>query len=1153
MPSLLFADLDLLRHALERGSVPPDVARAPVRAGFDDQGRLRLEPDAALTRATLAGLADLGVQIRNDSPVVPDEWAFCWAALLPLVPAPIRTADRIGPVMFDVAPDRLVRFAARLRRGRKQRFALRPTDEGTRTLLLASSQPFDARANDADPRGFVEVEPRVWVAVGWRHPFPGLLRPPDGQIALASPPNAWRFLPDAPFRPEVEEFALPAAAASRSPKRGGGEQDDSPDRLTIPLRLEPNRSAPAETPELWVLDDDPIEQLRHLATTLDEAILARLAFAVGAADDDAGGERFIVLRVQPAKGPPPVLVLPAPGYAPYLKLPNLFVPAGSRLRPAPRRDVLRDRLVPDPRRVTWLRAAEAGRFRVESVAEAAFQPLLGRVEYRRPRPHRLAAWDEPACFPLAKFTVRPDPVAAPRREPVREDEPDVASASPGWFARLAGLFRRRPVPEPSPAPTAEPPTPQPDVAEAFPLVTVVEESERPAPARTKRPNAWQERRQALERRLLDSREPPTADERLKVWPDLASLYASQNNNADASICWLNALWEDEKPAALWAWGWLRAEAFTTRKPSPDADLDRWLGAEPSPPVVRSLAACAVWAAVQDPTPAGLADRLNPLRERLEQYEDWLPVRAAWLAQLHLARLAGGDVLGLARTRDRLLERLARRGLSLDQDLPTFLRFAGPDAGERYPSVRDWLLRAREPVQRWVAKLPTGGPRAFAGLQEFGLDAEKHFTAAYADLILAYGLARLGEYGSCSELTARAADVLTAPADPVHEFLLAAFRHRIDQAVSGKPGRGPLPPELLDRLGALRGDDWAYKAGVLRGRSRILEPAGSVDVYRCPAAVHRSGVGELDRALLALPDLADPDELARQVRHLLSSATRDGPSATLPFVVAHALEAAPRSGDRLAAEVLRHAPAALGLAGDRLPLQAYLLEKAVSAAERLDQPDSMRELVKHAMRLMEGEAGPGRVAAFEGLARQCSRGLRRLGLREELDALLRRTANWVLQGYTPSGLRSKWPESWPAALRTLLHVAAGWFYTGRDDSASEILEAAREQLYRGDQPPAEQTALALSFVAALGQAPVKSALVRLGELFQGFTAVAVTGWTNTHYALKPLELIEAVVLAVVSEDFALGPTARRWLDDEEFLVRRRIHRDTETLLRRDAGG
>ncbi|HXD89044.1 MAG TPA: hypothetical protein VN641_21310 [Urbifossiella sp.] len=43
----------------------------------------------------------------------------------------------------------------------------------------------------------------------------------------------------------------------------------------------------------------------------------------------------------------------------------------------------------------------------------------------------------------------------------------------------------------------------------------------------------------------------------------------------------------------------------------------------------------------------------------------------------------------------------------------------------------------------------------------------------------------------------------------------------------------------------------------------------------------------------------------------------------------------------------------------------------------------------------------------------------------------------------------------------------------------------------------------------------------------------------------------MVRSVVTEDFALGPAVRGWLDDDEFLIRRRIHRDMATVLS-DAG-
>jgi hypothetical protein len=45
------------------------------------------------------------------------------------------------------------------------------------------------------------------------------------------------------------------------------------------------------------------------------------------------------------------------------------------------------------------------------------------------------------------------------------------------------------------------------------------------------------------------------------------------------------------------------------------------------------------------------------------------------------------------------------------------------------------------------------------------------------------------------------------------------------------------------------------------------------------------------------------------------------------------------------------------------------------------------------------------------------------------------------------------------------------------------------------------------------------------------------------------LVEEVVLAMVSDEFALGPAGRKWLDDDEYLVRKRIHGDMKRGLDR----
>src|SRR5262249_47767333 len=149
--------------------------------------------------------------------------------------------------------------------------------------------------------------------------------------------------------------------------------------------------------------------------------------------------------------------------------------------------------------------------------------------------------------------------------------------------------------------------------------------------------------------------------------------------------------------------------------------------------VRALAACVVWGAFQRPPAAALVQRLPLVRRYLEEHEGKLPVRGVWLCWASLVRLSAGDVLGLARARDRLLERLLDHGLNPQTGLPPFLRFSGQQSSDRFRRVREPVPAIRERARRWIRASYGGsdGPPA-------------SFSLAYADLMFAFGLARLGE-------------------------------------------------------------------------------------------------------------------------------------------------------------------------------------------------------------------------------------------------------------------------------------------------------------------------------------------------------------------------------------------------------------------------
>ena len=149
------------------------------------------------------------------------------------------------------------------------------------------------------------------------------------------------------------------------------------------------------------------------------------------------------------------------------------------------------------------------------------------------------------------------------------------------------------------------------------------------------------------------------------------------------------MWDADPIPPEWIGGWVRSELLATGGSIRAEEFDKRL-ANPAPGQVetRAVIASFLWLASQNPVPAWLGARLPVVQKFLEQHEQALPVRAVWLAGYRLSQLAGADVLGLARVRDRVLDRLLTQGLTAEKDLPHFLRFAGHKDSERMRTVRD---------------------------------------------------------------------------------------------------------------------------------------------------------------------------------------------------------------------------------------------------------------------------------------------------------------------------------------------------------------------------------------------------------------------------------------------------------------------------------
>ena len=301
--------------------------------------------------------------------------------------------------------------------------------------------------------------------------------------------------------------------------------------------------------------------------------------------------------------------------------------------------------------------------------------------------------------------------------------------------------------------------------------------------------------------------------------------------------------------------WFRQEA---KQAAASSVIVRILGKEEASHAnLRMLTAYLLWAAAVQPPPVELPTLLPKVQRFLEKHEGYLGVRALWLAWHAIHRLAGGDVLTLARARDRLLERLFLHGLTPELDLPSFLRYTGLQASNRFRTVRDQVVRLHKLVQDWAKTGTNPSPT----------------THAYIDLIFSFGLARLGEAGESRRLLAAAAGVL-ASADEVHSWLFEAYSCRVQQALDGRPSLDRLPEPLLLRLETLEHPDYLQhvpagkqlddvKTGLrllrlkidrLREKSRILEPLETIDPYR---NWHGRFTDELTREIHVLPRRALP--------------------------------------------------------------------------------------------------------------------------------------------------------------------------------------------------------------------------------------------------------------------------------------------------------
>jgi hypothetical protein len=956
-----------------------------------------------------------------------------WAELVPLTPDP---DPDLRQVLFSLPPGSgWLKLAAELVRLGCDSLEIAKIGESEGSegqwLIRATRPPYYTVMGTGDWKVYTRQGP-VWVAFGWRHPYAERVQlgnKADSTI-LRLDRDGWHTDTVGKWTELTERLSLdmePAETVTAKPPT---------ERLTVRLRLVPSPRGSA--PTAWSVSSPVDSQLTTLVHQLPEAVTVRLQVAHYRT---AGGEEGALLRVRP--GAEVTVLEGLLGYTPHPQLPSIWVPVGRTIDPPLRPHTLLTLLDPPAGHITWLEPLEGdsrGAFRSRRIPEDSFRPLSERVLYAADRDKdAVSAWIGTTVFDWEPLDL---PVA-------RDPEPDNRNRQ----SRTNRNERERPAPEPAPEPRRVAPVPE---ARAQVRLERTETSWVP-------PDVGSQERE-LQRLQDEFRRDPGRDD---LWIPMAALHHALNQPREAASCWAHALWEasaEERTALATRWA--------SQVPAP-SELTPEASAELSCAVVAHLLAG------NNPAP------VPELQRWLDTNDGLLDVRLRWLARRHVAQLAGGDVLALARARDTVLASI-RGGLGTSRDVPAFLRTSTTPEDRRVLAASLAAL-----PERLGPHIPKSAP--------------VECTRSYLRLTIAWAQASLG----LDEPVRQAMDFATRtlPAqDPVHQVLLGLYRSGIEEALAGLPAETPPPPAVRDALAALDRFD-RYKVDRLRNQSvAVLAETGTRTAF---ASFVRDEVDTLP----AIPT----DQLLPTITRWLLELSREEPVPGLLRVLNAVVAVSEAEASRVLNDVIGRS-SGLGPA-DRVEV----LVEALSVAAALRRPDSaeaaleplasgLTELARH---------DPSKIVAPASTA---ARSLARCGLAEPARRVL-----LALHEAVPK-------ENW--TLRLQLRAALA-------QVGGEVADAIRTAFeVLGRQLSPKQRLEVVGATAELATPLPAAEAVAVWSQLAPHAAIEDAYSTSSHFALSFLYVAERLAAAHVHPDRLLGPEGRRWIDADEHRVRQHIHAESD---------
>ncbi|HHO51744.1 MAG TPA: hypothetical protein ENK18_12930 [Deltaproteobacteria bacterium] len=622
------------------------------------------------------------------------------------------------------------------------------------------------------------------------------------------------------------------------------------------------------------------------------------------------------------------------------------------------------------------------------------------------------------------------------------------------------------------------------------------EISRPRPAQAPQPRPIQRRRGAA---------PPGPEPDLPLVPrvtaDLATPGAAERELHRLQAAWReeptrDELWsamamlhhalDDPREAALC---WTRA-LWGAEPASREVLVARWAEQLPLPESLPTEATPGPVTAVVAHLLAGAPIASPPdLQRWLDLHDPVLDVRSRWLARRRVAELAGGDALALARARDAILASI-RSGLVPIRDVPSFLR-TSTTAEERHQltSSLTWM------EEHLLAAAPHSG--------------QPRYSRCYARLTLAWAHASLGIDEPAQAALEAARDDLPFD-DPIHRVLFGLYRAAIEAARGGLPQETPPPLEVREELERLPRFE-RYKVDRLRNQSlSILAEPGMADPFHAFVLTERPD----------LPALA-PEELLPELRRRLDELASEEDQRLALLAV---LQGVVALDEATGIELFERAVAAavdLEAPDDRVPV----LTEAVGVAAALRRPHAAKIILPALSVGLHGllERDPQSIKPF---IRVLPRALARCdlaGAGRELFGSLREA---VAVSHETATVR--------------LRLAGALGSVG--GSVEGEAQRALQRLENVELSLDERLAILDATADLATPLPLDEAIALWGRLVPQAARAEDLFATNSHFSLSYLRVVEVLAAAHVHPDRLLSAEGRAQIDEDEHLVRLRIHQE-----------